>query len=121
MLSYLGETVAGASTIRAFKRSDEFILSNNKYLNDNIRAIQSVAGVNCWFSIRVDLLAITLMLIFAYACILSRDSTSPVILSMLLSYVLTIQMTLTSSLKTFMNLQSSMVNATRCVALLGIP
>jgi len=29
LLSYLGETISGASTIRAFGRSEEFIVGNN--------------------------------------------------------------------------------------------
>jgi ABC-type multidrug transport system fused ATPase/permease subunit len=39
LLSYLGETISGASTIRAFNRQEDFMLGNNKYLNDNILAI----------------------------------------------------------------------------------
>jgi ABC-type bacteriocin/lantibiotic exporter with double-glycine peptidase domain len=34
VLSHLGETISGASTIRAFKKTDEFILKNNELLND---------------------------------------------------------------------------------------
>ena len=33
LLSYLGETIAGSTTIRAFNLSDEFIKGNNKLLN----------------------------------------------------------------------------------------
>jgi ATP-binding cassette subfamily C (CFTR/MRP) protein 1 len=80
-----------------------------------------VSGVNCWFSIRIDLLAILLILTFTLVCVFTRASTNPVVLSMLLSYVLTIQYTLTQSLKTYMSLQSTMVNANRCVAMLEIP
>lgn len=39
LLSYFGETINGASTIRAFKLKEQFILDNNKYLNNNILAI----------------------------------------------------------------------------------
>lgn len=39
LLSYLGETISGCSTIRAFDRVDEFIDGNNKLLNENILAI----------------------------------------------------------------------------------
>ena len=54
-----------------------------------------MAGVNSWFSIRIDILALVLMTCFSFVCVLSREETNPIILSMLLSYVLTIQATLT--------------------------
>jgi hypothetical protein len=39
LLSFLGETIQGSSTIRAFKRNEEFIKVNNQLLNDNILAV----------------------------------------------------------------------------------
>jgi uncharacterized MnhB-related membrane protein len=50
-----------------------------------------MAGVSGWFSIKVDILAILLMLIIAVACIFARSSADPIILSMLLSYLMSIQ------------------------------
>jgi ABC-type multidrug transport system fused ATPase/permease subunit len=38
LLSYLAETGNGSSTIRAFKKEQEFIEQNNKFLNNNILA-----------------------------------------------------------------------------------
>lgn len=38
LLSFLAETGNGASTIRAFKRKEDFIKENNKLLNNNILA-----------------------------------------------------------------------------------
>jgi len=40
LLSYLGETINGCSTIRAFGKSREFIEGNMKLLNENILAVQ---------------------------------------------------------------------------------
>ena len=84
-------------------------------------AVQTLSGVNCWFSIRIDILAMVLIVTFSLTCVFARDFTDPIVLSMLLSYILTIQMYLTYALKVFMNLQSTMVNANRCVQMLSIP
>ena len=46
LLSFLSETCSGASTIRAFKRENEFINENNKLLNNNILACMWNAGVS---------------------------------------------------------------------------
>lgn len=69
---------------------------------------------------RVDVLAIALMLLISVICILAREHSDPIILSMLLSYIMTIQYSLTWSLKCFMYLQSNMVNADRCMKLLEV-
>ena len=121
LLSYLGETINGSSTIRAFGMNQKFIKGNNKLLNDNILANQMMAGVAGWFAIKVDLIALLIMSAVSFVCVLCRSFTDPIVLSMLLSYVLTIQMTLTFALKGLMNLQSNMVNADRCMKLLEVP
>lgn len=49
------------------------------------------------------------------------DGGNAVILSMLMTSVLTIQMTLISMLKLMMQLESQMVNVIRCMKLLEVP
>tara|TARA_B110000285_G_C14780591_1_gene448295 strand:- start:125 stop:427 length:303 start_codon:yes stop_codon:yes gene_type:complete len=80
------------------------------------------AGVTGWFSIRIDLVAITLMFIISMICVLCRgEQADPVILSMLLSYVMTIQFSLGWFLKCFINYQANMVNVNRCLTILNVP
>lgn len=123
LLSYIGETINGSSTIRAFNRQEEFIEGFHKLLDDNIIACLMKSGVQGWFAIRVDLIAIMLMFTISLICVLCRDAedADPVLLSMLLSYIMTIQFNLTWSLKCFMYLQSNMVNAERCMKILNVP
>jgi len=73
------------------------------------------AGVSLWFSIRVDFVATALLLVISFVCILSRDFTNPIVLSMLLNYSLSIQSCLSSLLQTQMSLETQMVNAARCM------
>jgi len=124
LLSYLGETINGASTIRAFGKNEEFIKGNHKLLNQNILATQMMAGVTGWFSIRVDVLAIILMITITMTCVIGRSfnhsKDAAILFSMILSYTLTIQYNLTWSLKIFMSLQSNMVNAERCMKILDV-
>jgi ABC-type multidrug transport system fused ATPase/permease subunit len=79
------------------------------------------AGVTGWFTIKVDMMAIGLMFMIAMICVLCRDFTDPVILSMLLSYTMTIQFNLKWYLVCFNSLQGNMVNADRCMKILDIP
>lgn len=39
LISFLGETITGSSTIRAYGKTDEFIEGNKQFLNNNILAI----------------------------------------------------------------------------------
>jgi ABC-type multidrug transport system fused ATPase/permease subunit len=121
ILSYFGETINGTSTIRAYERQQDFIDGFHKLLNDNILASQMRAGVTGWFTIKVDMMAISLMFLMTMICVLCRDFTNPVILAILLSYTMTIQFNLKWFLVTFNTLQGNMVNADRCMKLLDIP
>lgn len=73
LLSHLGETLSGASTIRAYEKTDMFIEQNNKLLNDNILATIVMSATTGWFGIRVDILAFFLMLVLTIICVLSKD------------------------------------------------
>jgi len=88
ILSALSESIQGASTIRAFNRQTDFVEGFHSLLNKNILAVQVQVGVQNWFSIRVDFLAILLMLSIAMICIFARRFTEPIVLSMLLTYVI---------------------------------
>jgi len=97
-------------------------------------------GIMSWFSIRIDFLSITTMAMISVACVLLRNDVSlekqesisltgltddketiePVLLSMLLSYVLTIQTTLVWVLKFYVQIESNMINAERCMNLCNI-
>mmetsp|Transcript_31687 Transcript_31687/g.48507 ORF Transcript_31687/g.48507 Transcript_31687/m.48507 type:complete len:225 (-) Transcript_31687:919-1593(-) len=88
-LSYLGESFSGASTIRAFNKEADFTQGFHKQLNKNILAAQMRSGVAGWFAVRVDCFALLLIALMSTICVLMRDFDH-VIMSMLLSYLLTI-------------------------------
>lgn len=94
-------------------------------------------GVQAWFCIRVNMYSIILMAMLASACVLLREDVSqekqeqvsglgfqaekeviePILLSLILSYVLTIQSTLVWVLKYYVQIESNMINAERCMNL----
>ena len=103
-------------------------------------AIKIQQGVMQWLSLRINLLSIMLMAIIASACVLlradvppeekhindlgigeSKEALEPIVLSMLLGYVLTIQTNLVWLLKYYVQIESNMINAERCMSLTDIP
>lgn len=89
-LSHLGESISGASTIRAFKKVDDFIAKNNKCQNNNLTACYMMCSIGGWFGIRVGMLSFMLMVILYTICIFSREWANKVILAMLITSVLDI-------------------------------
>lgn len=92
-------------------------------MNNNIQAIQFQAGVSAWFGIRVDIFALFIMLCLTVVVVIGRrdDGSNAIILSMLMTSILTVQMTLISLLKLMMQIESFMVNVVRCMLLLEVP
>ena len=140
MISHIQNSLSGSNTIRIYGRSQEFIEANYNHINNHIFAIQVYEGVNSWFAIRIDILSVLLMAVISTACVFLRTDVSqedqesislsgltdkkeviePVLLSMLLSYVLTIQTTLVYVLKFYVQIESNMINAERCMNLVNI-
>jgi len=88
LLSFLQESISGASTIRAFECCDEFIAKNNELLNKNILASQWAESVPIWFAVRIDLLSILTLLSVSSICVLYRFRGNSIMLSLLMTYVL---------------------------------
>lgn len=121
LLGHLSETITGCPTLRAFNSTQKFVELNKGYLNQNILAIQFQSGVSAWFGIRVDLFALTIMIILTFVVVLCRKDDNAVILSMLMTSTLNIQTTLMYLLKFWMMLESQMVNVVRCMRLNEVP
>lgn len=64
---------------------------NNKFLNNNIIANMLNQGVSNWFSLRLSFLTICIFAFSASFCIVYRSSGNEVMLSMMLSYILSLQ------------------------------
>ena len=91
LLSFMGETFAGSSTIRAFKREQDFIQENNKQLNYNIKANRWSNSIQAWFSLRMDLISIVILAFSTFFCVLHHSSGNKVFYAMLLSQILLLQ------------------------------
>jgi len=82
LLNYLGESLSGASTIRAFQKDGDFITKNYELLNRNLLATQVQIGCWCWYGIRMDLVSIALMACATVLCVWFKDTEDTVLLAM---------------------------------------
>ena len=61
------------------------------------------------------------MMAIASFCVLYRNDANAVMLALLLSYSVTLQQFVISTIRMMMQIESRMVNADRCIGLLKIP
>lgn len=90
-------------------------------MNDNILANQWEEAIPLWFSIRVDVVSLLTMLLVGNFCILSRFHHNPVMLSMLLSYILSLQGQVIGTIQAYIAIEKNMVSVERCLQMLTIP
>jgi hypothetical protein len=74
-------------------------------------------GINNFFRIRVNATATVFVALICAICILSRGTTSPVLLGLLLTYSMSIQYNLSVLLMVHMFIEKLIVSAERCMAL----
>jgi len=120
VLSFIGETISGSSTIRAFKRQSQFIEKAHKLLNNCILSIKWKESINNWFYLRLAVLSVSLMLIAGSFCIIYRHETDPVLLSMCFVYVLTLADKVMYTVYLLFLIESRMVAVDRCFKVLDI-
>ncbi|KAI9143119.1 ABC transporter type 1, transmembrane domain-containing protein [Paraphysoderma sedebokerense] len=59
--SYLGETIEGLATVRAFKAESRFIDHFMKIQDENTRALFAFQSLGAWLGLRLDLLAVSFL------------------------------------------------------------
>ena len=72
ILSFVSETISGTSTIRAFKKEEEFRKHCNTLLNRNIVAGIWVSGASNYFSLRIDLITVFTLALATSFCLITR-------------------------------------------------
>jgi ABC-type bacteriocin/lantibiotic exporter with double-glycine peptidase domain len=56
ILSHLGETIAGASTIRAFEKVEDLMDYHFKLQDTNLNAIFISRAIRIWFNVRLNMI-----------------------------------------------------------------
>ena len=110
ILSYFQETFNGSSVVRAFGKENEFKDRSFKLVNKTTQANQVTIGVFGWYSLRLDLLTSLILIAGCSACIVLRGTANPILLSMMLQYLLTLQAFLKYSMTNFGEIERKMVS-----------
>jgi len=121
LLSYMGETFNGASTIRAFQRQLDFLNTKDDLLNNNIVASRMVMGTQSWFSMRIGWISLTMLAFSTLFCVFYRSQDNQVFVALLFSYILLLNDFVLWTANSFAFVEQKMVNVDRCIKMLDIP
>ncbi|KAI1315141.1 hypothetical protein EDD11_001246 [Mortierella claussenii] len=107
------ETLVGVSTIRAMNMHESFIEDNEKKSTISANAYFTYQMVARWLQVRLETLGAFVVLGAALFAVLKRNSLSPSMVGLALSYALTITQDITTLVRVYCELQNQLVSVER--------
>ncbi|CAG0920359.1 unnamed protein product [Notodromas monacha] len=92
--SHFGETVTGVSTIRAYGKQGQFTLESELRVDENQICYYPSIVSNRWLAIRLEFVGTLIVLFASLFAVLGRDSMSPGLVGLSVSYAMSVTQTL---------------------------
>ena len=113
--NHFTETINGSTSIRAFGATEQFINESNQRVDNNFMCYYPSFTAQRWLNIRLEFLGCCIVFIASLFAVLSRNTLSPGIAGLAISY----SMSLTTILRLFINsmtdLETNIVSIERIV------
>ncbi|KAF9349026.1 hypothetical protein BGX26_012627 [Mortierella sp. AD094] len=113
MYQHFGETLTGASTIRAMRAQDRFIHGNSVKSDRSANANFAYTIVVRWLHIRLEFLGAIIILVTALLGVLKRESLGADKAGLVLSYAVNATFGITYLVKSFSEFQNQLVSVER--------
>lgn len=111
--SHFGETVSGATTIRAYAKSQSFIATNEKKIDENQVCYYPTFVSSRWLAVRLETIGNILILFAALFAVTARDVMDPGLVGLSLSYALTVTQSLSYLVTMVSEVETNMVGVER--------
>lgn len=111
--SHFNETIMGTSSIRAFRVSQEFILESNHRVDVNNISYYTGFVASRWLAIRLEFLGFIVVLTASLIAVLSRETISPGIAGLSVTYSLTVTTVLSFLVRTYSDYETNVVSVER--------
>merc|ERR1719195_1259356 len=111
--SHFGETINGASVIRAYGLQNTFIKESEKRVDKNHQATFCAVVANRWLAVRLEFVGNCIIFAAALFAVLGRDSLSPGIIGLSVSYALQVTQTLNWLVRMSSELETNVVAVER--------
>ncbi|GFS26380.1 multidrug resistance-associated protein 1, partial [Elysia marginata] len=118
--SALGETIAGASSIRAYCVVDRFAIENQQRVDVNNAFVYAFSSASRWIRIRLELLG-NLIVLFAALFAVITDNLTGSLVGLSVSYALQVTSTLNELVQNSTQLESNVVSVERIVEYSRLP
>ncbi|KAG0329564.1 hypothetical protein BG004_002309 [Podila humilis] len=113
LYQHFGETLAGTSTIRAFRLSERFIRESGTKADRSSNSYYAYRLTDRWLSFRLESLGAFVVFATALLSVLGRETLNPSMAGLALSYSLQATISLTMVVARFCDLQNQLVSVER--------
>ena len=111
--SHFGETINGASVIRAYGLQNTFIKESEKRVDKNHQATFCAVIANRWLAVRLETVGNCIIFAAALFAVLGRDTLSPGLVGLSVSYALQVTQTLNWLVRMSSELETNVVAVER--------
>ena len=111
--THFGETISGASTIRAYKRAKDFIDENERRIDTNQICYYPSYVSSRWLSVRLETIGNFIIMFSALFAVLSKGSMDPGLVGLSLSYSLNVTGALNMLVRMSSEVETNMVAVER--------
>lgn len=112
---HFSETVTGSSSIRAYGAGDRFITRSNELTDINHTSYFPSLAASRWLAIRLEFLGYTIVFLAALLAVLTRETLSPGLAGLSVSYALTVTSTLNMLVRATSDTETNLVSVERCL------
>ncbi|KAK8782898.1 hypothetical protein V5799_015760, partial [Amblyomma americanum] len=111
---HFSETVSGGSSIRAYGAGERFVARSNELTDVNHSSFFPSIAASRWLSIRLEFLGYSIVFIAALLAVLTRETLSPGLAGLSVSYALTVTSTLNMLVRATSDTETNLVAVERC-------
>ncbi|KAL1477414.1 hypothetical protein MTO96_017487, partial [Rhipicephalus appendiculatus] len=111
---HFSETVSGSSSIRAYGAGERFVARSNELTDINHSSFFPSIAASRWLSIRLEFLGYSIVFIAAMLAVLTRETLSPGLAGLSVSYALTVTSTLNMLVRATSDTETNLVAVERC-------
>lgn len=112
---HFSETVTGSSSIRAYGVGERFVAHSDELTDINHSTYFPSVVASRWLATRLEFIGYTIVLIAALLAVSSRDTLSPGMAGLSVSYSLTVTMTMNMLVRCTSDTETNLVSVERCL------
>ena len=112
--SHFSETVQGVSSVRAYGLAEKFIKECHRRIDLNNSCFYPSVAATRWLTVRLGFLGFTVVLMSGVFAVLYRDTLSPSLAGLAISFSLSFTVLLNSLIKSASDVETNIVAVERC-------